>query len=466
MSTLPADPLSAARRIRDELARLDLWHSDRSDGELPFRIALRPYELPADWRGELAGIGRDLYAFQGALNRLYREAARVPAFAFARAWLDQGKDELVRMYGGLNRLRRDLPVLIRPDLFRSGGRFVASEIDAVPGGFGIVAALQDLYEAEGYGVLGGRHGIVESFAAAMAGVAGRADPTVVIAVSDEADDYRREMTYLAEAARRRNHKVFTVHPREVEFREDGLHLPSVGRIDVLYRFFELFDLRNVPKSELFLYAAKKGTVRLTPPPKAYLEEKLAFALLHHPRLALFWAEALGDDAFQRLSALFPATWVVDHRPAPPQAFLYGLDIAGRPVGDFAELADLTQRERARWLLKPSGFSALAWGARGIRLGADLPAEAWREGVEAALAASRAGEPPWVLQAYHKPERTTVTYLDDAGRATAMDGRARLSPYYFVDGSGEVRLAGVLVTICPADKKLIHGMVDGVTAPAG
>ena len=46
----------------------------------------------------------------------------------------------------------------------------------------------------------------------------------------------------------------------------------------------------------------------------------------------------------------------------------------------------------------------------------------------------------------------------------MNGRVRLSPYYFV-ADDETTLAGILVTIVPADKKLIHGMVDAVMVPA-
>ena len=50
----------------------------------------------------------------------------------------------------------------------------------------------------------------------------------------------------------------------------------------------------------------------------------------------------------------------------------------------------------------------------------------------------------------------------------MKGRARLCPYYFVVGEGDAarpQLGGVLATICPADKKIIHGMTDAILAPA-
>ena len=54
----------------------------------------------------------------------------------------------------------------------------------------------------------------------------------------------------------------------------------------------------------------------------------------------------------------------------------------------------------------------------------------------------------------------------AGAVRAMPGRARLCPYYFVTGETEVRLGGVLATVCPADKKAIHGMPEAVMVPCG
>jgi hypothetical protein len=50
----------------------------------------------------------------------------------------------------------------------------------------------------------------------------------------------------------------------------------------------------------------------------------------------------------------------------------------------------------------------------------------------------------------------------------MAVRARLCPYYFVAGDNpakpQVKLAGVLATLVPADKKIIHGMRDGILVP--
>jgi hypothetical protein len=58
--------------------------------------------------------------------------------------------------------------------------------------------------------------------------------------------------------------------------------------------------------------------------------------------------------------------------------------------------------------------------------------------------------------------------EDAGEIRSMPVRARLCPYYFQNGSNpdkpEVKLAGVLATLVPSDKKIIHGMSDGILVP--
>ena len=46
----------------------------------------------------------------------------------------------------------------------------------------------------------------------------------------------------------------------------------------------------------------------------------------------------------------------------------------------------------------------------------------------------------------------------------MRGRVRLCPYYFVEPD-HVTLRGALATICPPDKKLLHGMRDAILVPS-
>jgi hypothetical protein len=303
--------------------------------------------------------------------------------------------------------------------------------------------------------------MVEGFAAMIKDLAADRPPVLAIVVSEEAKDYRPEMAWLAARLRETGLPAYALTPKDMNFTEDTLHLADGQAITVLYRFFELFDLKNIPKIELFFYAAKKGRVTLTPPAKPWLEEKMAFALLHHPVLESFWRDALNAEAFETLRRLMPQTWILDPRPIPPHAVIPGLAPGGRPLSDYQGMARLGQKER-RFVIKPSGFSELAWGSRGVSVGHDMAQQEWAGTLERALASFP--ESPHILQEFRKARRVSAQYHDPiANEIIEMPGRVRLSPYYFVVGD-TVQLGGILATVVPLDKKLIHGMTDAIMAP--
>jgi hypothetical protein len=125
------------------------------------------------------------------------------------------------------------------------------------------------------------------------------------------------------------------------------------------------------------------------------------------------------------------------------------------------LGRLSQKAR-QFIMKPSGFSELAWGSRGVRVGHDLSEEAWKGALQMALSGFETT--PYVLQPFHKSRRIEMKYLDkNTHLPVRMEGRVRLSPYYFVEGK-EATLGGILATVCPLDKKLIHGMSEAIMAP--
>src|SRR5207245_2291145 len=148
-------------------------------------------------------------------------------------------------------------------------------------------------------------------------------------------------------------------------------------------------------------------------------------------------------------------------PVPPHAVIPGLTVDGHSVSDWKVLASLGQKGR-RFVIKPSGFSELAWGSRGVSVGHDLPQTEWAAALEAALASFH--RVPRILQEFRKGRRVAVSYHDPVkDEIVPMPGRVRLSPYYFIAGD-HVELAGILATVCPLDKKLIHGMPEAVMAP--
>ena len=122
---------------------------------------------------------------------------------------------------------------------------------------------------------------------------------------------------------------------------------------------------------------------------------------------------------------------------------------------------LTQKER-EMVIKPSGFSPESWGSRGVVVGHDVSREVWQETLEKGL--QRFPGQTSILQKFYKGKRVPVSYLDKkSGQVKTMQSRVRLTPYYFVI-ENTTYLAGILATLCPQDKKKIHGMGDAVMVP--
>jgi len=441
-----------------------------------WRVSPVPFPLTDRDLTFFEDLGPHLWSFSKALNRLYLDSVKGRQPFWVHQYLDQGKPQPLLEFARMKRFREAIPQVIRPDVIPTETGMTITELDSVPGGIGITGCLAAAYGALGDTLVGGADGMIEGLAGLFRSgdAAGETVGCLAIVVSEEAEDYRTEMEWVACRLRAAGLDASCVHPRDLRFAETSLSPPSSAGIQVMlvtpsgerpvshvYRFFELFDLENVPKSELLMYSAKKGRVSVTPPYKPWMEEKLAFALLHHPMLERFWVDALGPDAFAYLGQVIPRTWVVDPRPLPPSAVIPDLTLDGQAVSDWRQLTRVTQKQR-QCVLKPSGFSALAWGSRGVVVGHDIPQSAWAAQLEHALETFTST--PYVFQAFHKGRQYEMTYWDEhTGHLESMEGRARLSPYYFVSGD-EVTLGGILATVCPKDKKVLHGMRDAILAP--
>ncbi|MBI3620635.1 MAG: hypothetical protein HY208_00405 [Nitrospirae bacterium] len=488
------DSLTAGRErcqaIGQALGRVGLYQPAQLTGDKPthaesapaantWRISPEPFWLTPAEASFFQTLGAHLQAFYRAINQLYHASRKGQQPVWISRYFDQGKPETIIDLGRMNRFKQQLPGVIRPDIIpAAGANWAITELDAVPGGIGLTAALAGAYANSGpfsNQLIGGPHGMIEGFAAMIRAAADQHrphdgpspsshNPLLAIVVSEESRDYRAEMAWLADALGRHNIQAVCVAPDEIRFTESHLECDVNGRssqIDVLYRFFELFDLKNIPKSDLLLYAAKKGLVAMTPPPKTYLEEKLAFALLHHPALRASWRKALPDETLAVLFGMIPPTWIVDPAPLPPHAVIPGLEIEGEPVTDWSQIGRASQKAR-QLILKPSGFSPLAWGSRGVVVGHDLPQEAWAEAVQQAV--NGFAQTPYVLQPFVSGRPYTMSYWEsNTDRIVELKGRVRLSPYYFSAGD-EIRLGGVLATFCPMNKKLLHGMSEAILAP--
>ena len=411
-----------------------------------WRVSPTPFALGEPLAKEIESLGRVLLQFYRAVNLLYRKSAEGKQPDWVARWLDLGKPaELIALQRSAA-FKNDVPRVIRPDLLLTETGLAVTELDSVPGGIGLTAWLNQTYSAlqpSTAAVLGGAKGMLDGFASIFGDAA-----TVHLVVSEEAATYRPEMAWLAAQLDESRFKVQT--PAFTGFQEG----------DAVYRFFELFDRANVSNSpQIFdLAAAKK--IRLTPPPKPFFEEKMLFALLWNRRLRPYWRQELGERFLDRLLQMVPYTWMVDPAPLPPQGAIPELNLT-----DWSQLSALSQRDR-ELILKISGYSDKAWGARGVYLGSDLSTADWTAAVDEAVRSFP--QSPYVLQRYHKPRLVESNWFDfEKNELVAMPGRVRLCPYYFVNGEGDAAravLSGVLATICPADKKIIHGMSTAILAP--
>ena len=439
-ATSPPAQLSDADRarfVRDQMPAAGLFAGH------DWRVSPSPFSLGPELANDLDSLGRVLLQFYRAVNLLYRKSVEGKQPEWVARWLDQGKPaDLIELQRSAV-FKSELPRVIRPDLLITEHGLSVTELDSVPGGVGLTAWLNQTYSRTGSEVLGGSDGMLRGFA----GIFGDS-PIIHIVVSEEAATYRPEMAWVAEQL---GNSRFKLQEPSFEAFADG---------DAVYRFFELFDLANVPNSKKIFELAAAKRIRLTPPPKPVFEEKMLFALLWNRNLQGFWRQELGDGFLHRMLRLVPYTWLVDPAPLPPHAAMPELNLT-----DWHQLQTLSQKER-ELILKVSGFSDHAWGARGVYLGSDLSHADWAAAVDKAISSFPFS--PFVLQRYHKPGLVQAQWFDfERGELVPMKGRVRLCPYYFVSGDAEAaraNLGGILATICPADKKIIHGMTEAIFAP--
>jgi hypothetical protein len=167
--------------------------------------------------------------------------------------------------------------------------FVLTELDSVPGGIGLTAFLNRLYAGapgeQAGAILGADDAMIRNFHTALAALRPDArNPAIAIVVSDEAATYRPEMEWLALQLQLMGKRVFCLRPEDIFPLENALFFDIEGnpeKIDVIYRFFELFDLENIRTQRFIFEAWEAGEVAIAPPMRHFQEEKLTLALFHH-----------------------------------------------------------------------------------------------------------------------------------------------------------------------------------------
>jgi hypothetical protein len=431
---------SALDREQQVLQRLQsLMPEEGLFFEKSWRQSPEPFFISPELKRSLEQLGHRLYQFNKACDLLYRLSLEGRQPTWIAELFDRGKPpELVRL-GRSKIFQGEVARMIRPDLLMTEEGFKICELDQIPGGIGLTAWLQEVYSNTGWEILGGSHGMLEGFQTVL--------PGGDVLISEESAVYRPEMLYLVNRLNLRSPlKQWRLLSTE----------PQLEWASQVYRFFELFDLPNIAcAADLFARAVEKK-LSITPPPKPQLEEKLWFALFWMKPLQDFWIRELSQRGWEQLKKVIPYTWILDPSPLPPQAVYPRLE-----AQSWSEVAQLSQRERDL-VIKISGFDERAYGSRSVVVGSDSSKQEWGEALAKAL--GEFPEHPHLLQVFHHSILQEQSYFGGAGEILTMKGRVRLTPYYFVDSKQSTMLGGALATICPADKKLLHGMSEAILVP--
>jgi len=402
----------------------------------PFLLSRRQVE-------ELERLGHQLALFTRACETLYHQSLRGDAPGWVAALVDAGKPDWLLEAGRAPQRRNEIPRVLRPDFMLTDEGYCAAELDSIPGGIGLTDWFNKAYGKLGEQIVGGVDGMREGFRSLLP------DGGDVL-ISEEAGEYLPEMEWLCEEM---NHTSKAGH-WQVRRAEKGADPKRPS-----YRFFELFDLPNLPAAVGHIEQWAAGSAEMTPPPKPQLEEKLWLALFWSAPLRDWWTEHLRASNRKALEAVFPFSWVLDPTPLPPHAVLPRLEVQSwDAVGEFS------QKQR-QLVLKISGFSELAWGSRSVVIGHDVAQQTWREALHSALESFPTS--PYILQEFRSARVVRHRYVDpETHSVKTMEGRVRLTPYYFLgkEDDDTPRLGGALATICPADKKILHGMRDAIIVP--
>src|SRR5262249_21954391 len=274
---------------------------------------LSPDAFPIDTKSlaHLEQLADRLFVFQRACNQLYQLSVKGKQPEWVARYLDAGKPKELIEFSRRRQIRDDLPRVIRPDLILTEKGYIIAEIDSVPGGIGLTGWLNETYSSLDDDIIGSARGMLDGFRAV---VPNGAD----IVISQESATSRPEMKWLATRLNQRaavagvGDSGSFQNDTQAGITDPGYswrvvpaeaYEPHDGR--AVYRFFELFDLPNIPGIENVLRANAEGRITITPPIKPYLEEKIWFALFWLQPLREFWRRELGEKYFIKLQEVIP-----------------------------------------------------------------------------------------------------------------------------------------------------------------
>ena len=145
-----AHPEKICLDIKTSLVKAGLF----SDSGNTWRISPEPYFLSQEETTFFHELGPKLLNFYSALNRFYLDSNKGKFHPWFAEYLDAGKPQELLEFGRMKRMRQVLPGIIRPDVIVTEDGFTVTELDSVPGGFGLTSSLMSLYEDPSWKITG------------------------------------------------------------------------------------------------------------------------------------------------------------------------------------------------------------------------------------------------------------------------------------------------------------------------
>ncbi len=167
-----------------------------------WQLSPEAWPLTRDQVTQIEQIGAACLEFHKALETLYLRSVagknllrNKPLVApWVAEYLDRGKPAGLVQHARDQRLRGVFPPVLRPDLLLTNDGFTLTELDSVPGGIGLTAFLNRLYDGGDGAIVGHGDQMVEDFYQSLAGLQpGTRNPLIALVVSEEAATYRPEM---------------------------------------------------------------------------------------------------------------------------------------------------------------------------------------------------------------------------------------------------------------------------------
>ena len=439
-----------------------------------WRLSSQPWWLTSEQLEDIKLIGSASMCFYAGIELIYRKSHLGKSILrnknllvpWVANYLDHAKPSKLIEHSLSNRLKGVIPPVLRPDLLLTEQGLIMTELDAVPGGIGLIAQLNRIYQNSNPSLVGWGDKMLQLFYDSLVRLCPREkqhNPVIAIVVSEEANAYRPEMNWLVNQYQSFGYAISLHSPEDLFPLGNTININQNGsplQVDLIYRFWELFDLATISWIDSFCEAWEDMEVVIAPAMRPFQEEKLNLALFHHPILQSFWQSYLSNEHYKILKNTIPKTWILDPQPMPPHGFLHAPKIDGKAIWCWNQIGEATKKER-QLVLKRSGFHPDAWGSRSVVLGHDVSQVTWAQAVQDAKERTDTGYS--ILQNFHKPIRLSHPIYNNDRLSSLQQGRVRLCPYYFPDRE-EVHLGGILASFCPADKKIIHGMTEAAMLP--